>query len=84
MTHGVGLFAELNAVAPLVVKVVDASVTVFYAICARSPDSSRTHPGDERRELPPQAEQTSQRNAVFGLTSKSSVKPIRTDTYAER
>ena len=71
----------LNVVAPLVV---DASVTVFYAICARSPDLSRTHPGDERRELPPQAEQTSQRNAVFGLTSKSSVKPIRTDTYAER
>ena len=44
MTYGVGLFAELNAVAPLVVEVVDASVTVFYAICARSPDSSRTHP----------------------------------------
>ena len=44
MTYGVGLFAELNVVAPLVVEVVDASVTVFDAICARSPDSSRTHP----------------------------------------
>ena len=68
MTHGVGLFAELNAVAPLVVKVVDASVTVSYAICARSPDSPRTHPGDERRELPPQAEQSGRHNIILRLT----------------
>ena len=74
MTYGVGLFAELNAVAPLVVEIVDASVTVFYAICARSPDSPRTHPGDERRELPPQAEQAGRSDDSFRSTS--ALKPI--------